>query len=84
MQQSFPKDRPHLAAVEVADVEVERGVVARRVPLKPVRVRLRRFHLMVELRLRQLQRVSAEVELEVEVLRLRHSLRPTYRNTAAW
>jgi hypothetical protein len=37
---------------------------------------LLRFHLLL--------RASVEVEREVELLRLRRSLRRIYRNTAAW
>jgi hypothetical protein len=68
----------------VADVEVEQGVVARRVQPKRVLLRPRRFHLLAVLRVHQLQRVNAAAELEVEALQLRHSRRRIYRNTAAW
>jgi hypothetical protein len=84
VRQSFPKDRLHLAAAEAVAAEEERGAVARRVHLKPVLVRHRRFHLLEVLQVRQLQRVNVEAQLEVEALRLPHNLRRTYRNTAAW
>ena len=84
MRQSFPKDRLHLVAVEAVDAEGEQGAVARRVLLKPVVPWHRHFRLLTVLQVRQLQRVNAEAELEVEALQLPHSLRRTYRNTAAW
>jgi hypothetical protein len=68
----------------VADVEVEQGVVARRVQPKRVLLRPRRFRRQQARRVHQRQQVNAEAELEVEALQLRHSRRRIYRNTAAW